>query len=213
MSSKHNQTAAFELEGRFLSFIAKDGYKIKYLRLSTATGEYTVKISKDLRRSIQQVMVPGEWIKVSGWQTQDRKTGIGKFKADQLSRAVPSSSQAAPPEAPIVTAIATPAATPAKAKACILVCQKSDCCKRGGRDISKALEAGLGDRALQQEVTIKGTGCMKRCKAGPNIVMPDKTRYTRIRPGDVPAILEQHFPSQSRSPVQPAMPLEAVAIG
>jgi (2Fe-2S) ferredoxin len=50
----------------------------------------------------------------------------------------------------------------------------------------------LSDRDLTQ-VTIKGTGCMKQCKAGPNIVMPDKTRYSRIRPQDIPNLVDKHF--------------------
>jgi len=38
---------------------------------------------------------------------------------------------------------------------------------------------------------------MKQCKAGPTmVVMPDKTRYTRIHPETVSAILEEHFPSE-----------------
>ena len=62
-----------------------------------------------------------------------------------------------------------------------MVCQKSDCMKRGGKAVCQALEAALSDRGLEDQVTIKGTGCMKNCKAGPNLVMPDKTRYSRIQ--------------------------------
>lgn len=85
-------------------------------------------------------------------------------------------------------------AKPAKKKATILVCQKSDCRKRGGKAICPIIEEHLRDRGLQDEVAIKATGCMKRCKAGPNIVvMPDKTRYSRIEASEIPELLAKHF--------------------
>jgi (2Fe-2S) ferredoxin len=43
---------------------------------------------------------------------------------------------------------------------------------------------------------------MKRCKAGPNLVMPDKTRYTKIRAEAIPALIEQHF----EPPCEPLIP-------
>ena len=81
----------------------------------------------------------------------------------------------------------------AKTKATILVCQKSDCMNRGGKTLCQALEATLSDRGLEDQVTIKGTGCMKNCKAGPNLVMPDKTRYNRIQAAQVPALIDKYF--------------------
>lgn len=79
-----------------------------------------------------------------------------------------------------------------KSQAQILVCKKSDCCKKGGIDVIKALRTELNDRQLGHQVNVKPTGCMKRCKAGPNLVMPDKTRHTRVKAKDVPLLVEQH---------------------
>ena len=73
------------------------------------------------------------------------------------------------------------------------MCQKSDCCKRGAKQVCQALEKGLCDRGLEGEVTIKGTGCMKDCKAGPNVII-NKTRYSRIDATEVPDIINKHFP-------------------
>jgi (2Fe-2S) ferredoxin len=196
--SKHDLTSAFELEGRFIGFTIKDHDELKHLRLSTSTGEYTIKLSKDLRRSLPLALVPGEWLRVSGKQKQTSKMEGSKLKAKQLYRDSPSSAVGKAhidrSEAALIHALApSQPVIPSQAKACILICQKSDCCKRGGRQVAQALQEGLGDRALTKQVTIKGTGCMKRCKDGPNIVMSDKTRYTQIRPEDVPAILDRHF--------------------
>ncbi len=76
----------------------------------------------------------------------------------------------------------------------ILVCQKSDCQKRGAGKVCKALSEVLSDRGLQDKVTIKKTGCLKKCKAGPNLViMPNKARYSRVSSAEIPDVIEKHF--------------------
>ena len=72
--------------------------------------------------------------------------------------------------------------------------------KRGGDGVCRALESALSDRSLSNEVTIKGTGCMKNCKAGPNLVMPDKTRYSRIQASQVSALIDKHFADKIEKP-------------
>lgn len=189
----------FQLEGRFLNFILKDGYKIRYLRLSTPSGEYVIKLSKEARALLGQTLVPGDWVQVTGSQKLDDKKGTMSFKAYQITKVAPRSGQPTPSDGLTAPAGMKPDrdnttpefATPAKAT--ILVCQKSDCCKRGGRAVVQALETTLKDRNLADQVVIRGTGCMKRCKAGPNLVMPDKTKYSQIRPHEIPAVIDQHF--------------------
>jgi (2Fe-2S) ferredoxin len=39
---------------------------------------------------------------------------------------------------------------------------------------------------------------MKNCKAGPNLVMPDKTRYSKIKSEQVPALIDRHFSGESQ---------------
>jgi (2Fe-2S) ferredoxin len=82
-------------------------------------------------------------------------------------------------------------------KAQILVCQKSDCQKRGAGKVCQALSQALSDRGLQDHVTIKKTGCLKKCKAGPHLViMPNKARYSRISSSEIPDVIEKHFALQ-----------------
>lgn len=189
--SKHTEKSDFVLEGRFLGFVVKKGYKIRALQLANSTGEHTIKLPKELRAKLGQRLVPGEWLKVSGSQKIDFKDNTVKLKAKQIEKGSPSAN---PASAPTVSAADLSSAPQPKIPSTkILVCQKSDCCKRGGRAVSQALQQALSDRNLTDQVTIKGTGCMKHCKAGPNIVMPDKTRYSRIRPNEIPAIIDKHF--------------------
>jgi (2Fe-2S) ferredoxin len=54
--------------------------------------------------------------------------------------------------------------------------------------------ASLRDRGLEDQVAIKGTGCMKQCKSGPCVVfMPDKSRYTGVAVKEVQILVEKHF--------------------
>ncbi|NJO67253.1 MAG: (2Fe-2S) ferredoxin domain-containing protein, partial [Leptolyngbyaceae cyanobacterium RM1_405_57] len=44
-----SRTANFQVEGRFLGLILKDGYKPKAILLATAMGEYPIKLAKEIR--------------------------------------------------------------------------------------------------------------------------------------------------------------------
>lgn len=215
--SKHTQTSEFNLEGQFVGFAAEEGYKLKLIRVLTATGEYRVKVPKELRSLLYRSLAPGMQVQVSGYQKFDPTKGSLKLKANHVVPVGVASSAANPaidpfsagtaafmpasvqpiasaPVAP-VTSDLTPDHRPSRNKpATILVCQKSDCCKRGGNAVTRALQTELANRGLTEQVTIRGTGCMKQCKAGPNLVMPDKSRYSRIRSEEVAALVDQHFP-------------------
>ncbi|WP_414752915.1 (2Fe-2S) ferredoxin domain-containing protein [Anabaena sp. CCY 9910] len=185
----------FCLEGRFIEFVIKDGYKLKGLLLLTADGECYVKLSKQLRFTFDWRLPTGTLLQVIGEKKYDAKTGKVTLKAEAVMAARTETS----PAVKQLPAMENTKPKPDKAKATILVCQKSDCMKRGGKALCQALEATLSDRGLEDQVTIKGTGCMKNCKAGPNLVMPDKTRYTRIQADQVPQLMNKHFADSQQS--------------
>lgn len=179
---KSKEVSAFSLEGRFLEFEFSDGYKLKYLRLATSEGECYIKLSKQLRSAFHLRLIPGDWVQILGEKKIYHKTGEVKLKAERVIPATANQEQ-----------INVKAQKPAKTKASILVCQKSSCMKRGGAAVCQALAAALSDRSLDEQVAIKGTGCLKQCKAGPNLVMPDKTRYCRIQAAAIPEVIDKHF--------------------
>jgi (2Fe-2S) ferredoxin len=187
---KDSKDCQFLLEGRFLGFLLEDGYKVKYLRLATAEGEQMVKLSKESRASLGTTLTAGEWVQVSGYQDISEKKGTVKLKAHQVIRIAPAGHQT---EALPASSIAAAHLTAAKSKPCILVCQKSDCCKRGGRAIFEMVQTTLVERNLSDQFNLRSTGCMKRCEAGPNLVMPDKTRHSRIRPEAIPSLIDQYM--------------------
>lgn len=189
MGKKSKQISAFSLEGRFLSFEVEDGYKIKRLNLATADGQICIKLSKEARASVRGVLTPGDWVWVFGEQYLDRDTEATKYKAYLIKQAVPGQT----PALSIPESVEEKPKSPPKAT--ILVCQKSDCMKRGGKAVCQRLQQELADRGLTDRVAVKGVGCMKECKAGPNlVVMPAKSRYTQIQANEIPNLLDHHFP-------------------
>lgn len=179
--------SGFALTGTFSGYEFKDGYKIKRLRLATTEGEYVIKMTKEARLGLRQTLLPGDRIQVNGIAKLEHDTGLLKLKAYWIQPLEPETAPTTPVTLPQPQAAAKPK------KESILVCQKSGCMKRGGREVCKALETALSDRGLTDEVTIKGTGCMKACGKGPNVVMPGKVRYTKISAKDIPAIVDEHF--------------------
>ncbi|MFB2881322.1 (2Fe-2S) ferredoxin domain-containing protein [Floridanema aerugineum] len=202
MGKKNCQVTEFCLQGRFVGFVLEDGYQIKLLRLETVEGESWIKLSKEARAGLGQVLLPGDWIEVCGERKLDTQTGAVKLKAYRIRLKAGVQTQIVSLEAKVSQSKKKPA--------CILVCQKSDCCKRGAMEVTQALAEGLRDRNLEQEVIVKGTGCMKQCKAGPNIVMPDKTPYRRIDASVVPEILDKHFDTENQS--KDAVPVFATVV-
>ncbi|NET01323.1 MAG: (2Fe-2S) ferredoxin domain-containing protein [Sphaerospermopsis sp. SIO1G2] len=182
------EISEFSLEGRFLDFVIKDGYKLKGLILSTADGEHYVKLAKHLRAAFDLRLPRGTWLQVMGTKKHHYKKDQVTLKAEKV---VAASSQITVTEQP-------PTQTPKVKKQNILMCQKSDCMKRGGKTLCQVLKSELSDRGLQDQVNIKATGCMKQCKAGPNIVMPDKTRYTKVKPSQVAILVDKHFGEEAQ---------------
>lgn len=181
---KEEKISKFSLEGRFVCFVADFEEKPKRLRVATAEGERYIKLSKELRYSLCRSLQPGDWVEISGEQKYKQKTGELKLKAFEVKLTAPT----APAR------VSQPAVTAPKTKACVMVCQKSSCRKRGADQVCQAVTESLRDRGLEDQVTIKGTGCMKECKRGPCVVfMPDKSRYTGIAPKQVPTLIEKHF--------------------
>lgn len=214
MCKSSKQISQFTIEGTVAGILVEDGYKLKYLRITVASGtEYLVKVAKELRGSLASVLVPGLGVRVAGEKKLNLKNGTMKLKAYTVvpvAQAVtaglpcPSSCEGQASHLPFLCPESSQSqeriegevrpGTSSKTQAKILVCQKSDCQKRGGAAVCQALQTALCERGLEDRVCIQGTGCLKQCKAGPNIVlMPDKTRYSRIEPADIPALIEKHF--------------------
>jgi (2Fe-2S) ferredoxin len=171
------EVAEFCLQGRLLDFVIEDGYKLKGLRLATSDGECYVKLARHLRMAFNLQIPLGTPLQVTGTKKYHPKKNQVTLKAEQvMSCSIP----------PLTK-------SPHQSRSVILVCQKSDCVQRGSQLLCQALQRELGDRHLTDRIAIKSTGCMKNCKSGPNLVMPDKTRYSKVNLAQIPALIAKHF--------------------
>lgn len=200
MGKFNTEISNFSLEGRFVGFVDFEEQP-KRIKVATSEGERCIKLSKQLRADLRGVLQAGDWIQVSGELKRKDKTGELKLKAYQVTLTVPTKRE------PVVQ---PPAAAP-KSNACVMVCQKSSCQKRGAGEVCQAVTQSLRDRGLEDQVAIKGTGCMKECKRGPCVVlMPDKARYIGVSPNEIPTLIEKHFaaklrPEQSKPELSPVI--------
>ncbi|MGL5065463.1 MAG: (2Fe-2S) ferredoxin domain-containing protein [Microcoleus sp.] len=72
---------------------------------------------------------------------------------------------------------------------CILVCQHQSCLRNGSAAVLAAFET-----EQIPGVSVKASGCQGQCNMGPTVrVVPEETWYCRVKPSDVPLIVEQHL--------------------
>ena len=189
MSKSNKVVSNFSLEGRFVSFVGDVEDKTKWIKIATSEGERYIKLSKELRGNLPRLLQAGDWLQISGKLKLNYDTGELKLKAYQVTLTAPTIRE--PASHPPVAA--------SKTKDCVMVCQKSSCQKRGAGEVCQAVAQSLRDRGLEEQVVLKGTGCMKECKRGPCVVfMPDKSRYIGISPTEIPMLIEKHFAAKLR---------------
>jgi len=206
-TNTNSEVTEFCLEGRFLDFVIKDEYKLKGLLLGTSEGECYIKLAKHLRSAFDLRLPQGTWLQVVGTKQYNAKKDQLTLVAEQV--------MAANSNTGIVVEQSLAKTKKSKVQT-ILICQKSDCMQRGSKALCQALEFELKNNGLENSVAIKCTGCMKNCKAGPNLVMPDKTRYSKIKAEQVPVLINKHFSGEIRekvdnSQVQEIYPTPTVA--
>lgn len=203
MSKFPKQGIPFESEGRFLGFLPDKDGKLKYLSWQAGADIFSGKIPKPLRSALYRTLKPGDILQICGEREVDLHKGREKWvlyrvvplgeRVECSSSTVDAASGAEPAPEPVA-----PNITPIKGK--VLVCQKSDCYRRGAGAVMQALNSHLA--AYSGSICVQGVGCMKDCKRGPHVVfMPDKARYSGVSPQGIPALLERHFPIAA-SPVQ-----------
>ena len=197
--SDYQQSWDFNFEGQFLGFWGHKPGKLKYLWLGFSDENVQIKLPKELRISLRLILQPGDRVRILVRGQLDRATGELKLKARRVISLPVKSDQSSEPLAsplpPILSQDPLQGKTASvRSGAKILVCQKSKCLKKGGKQMLQSLEKALRDRNLQEQVKIERTGCMKCCSSAPNfVIMPGKHRYRHIRPQSIPALLEKHY--------------------
>ncbi|MGK7955265.1 MAG: (2Fe-2S) ferredoxin domain-containing protein [Crocosphaera sp.] len=192
MSSIHsNQTIPFQLQGKFVGFIYKSNGQSKFLILAVGERELRIKIDKSLRDTQALNILPGDWISIAGEQEFKGNFTKLKLKAYEITRL---SCNVKCDQEEENDANVNPGGKTCPKKGKILLCNKSDCAKRGGRKLHQLLEQTLSNLGLQDHVTIEKTSCQKRCGKAPNmILMPGKAKHSKPNPKAIAGLLEEHY--------------------
>ncbi|MEL7420796.1 MAG: (2Fe-2S) ferredoxin domain-containing protein [Cyanobacteria bacterium J06555_3] len=191
MTKASKIVTSFNFHGE-LDKISYQKKKIKYIKLVTEQEAQWIKIPKKLRPHIANLSL-GSHLQVEGRTKQDQKTGRVKHKAQVVT--VVASDQGISPEIKVETVSLLPIFDQkTKSKAKVLICQKSNCWKKGGKEVCSKIESILSDRGLSKAIPIKKTGCLKQCKKAPALVMmPDKARYNKVKPKQVEKMVAKHL--------------------
>ncbi len=76
----------------------------------------------------------------------------------------------------------------------VLVCCGNTCATRGGAAIHQQLAKLVEEKGLANEVRVVETGCLGISEHGPAMVVyPEGVIYARVKPSDVPEIVEEHL--------------------
>ncbi|MGK7952128.1 MAG: (2Fe-2S) ferredoxin domain-containing protein [Xenococcaceae cyanobacterium] len=192
MAKSKSMISEFKIKGELVNAIIKKDSQVKYLKLVADNPEktpYWIKVAKNIREDIVPIAYLGANIIVKGTKKPKIKKGIIEYKADYIELVNTNhngSRSIAVSDAPTIA----PEENRVKAKAKILICEKSNCWKKGGKQVYQALKDSCGDRQVQ----VKTVGCLKQCKKAPNIViMPDKVRYSKVTPKQIPNLIEKHL--------------------
>ncbi|MGC9527524.1 MAG: (2Fe-2S) ferredoxin domain-containing protein [Limnospira sp.] len=175
-------TSSIQLEATFIDLLRKSNGKPKAIVVNTGGQNFRIKLSKELRKTWNFDLHFGDLIHVCG--KQKLKAKKLQVKADQICPIACSL------ERPKIPPTVCSKSTPGK----IMLCQKSGCLKRGGKQLNMALQTAIANLGLEEQIKIVPTSCQKRCKKAPNMVMmPSKEKYSQISPEDITALLKEHY--------------------
>lgn len=178
----------FRLQGVAHNFKLGKGYRIRHFDLTTDQGTYRFKIPLRIHKRLNYDLYPQMELEVSGLVHICPKKQSLKLEVQQIfPTPIPSSDN------PVLTDL-TVIAQDVSSKAKVLICKKSACWQKGGKEIHQQLQKELQSNGLDQRVQVETTGCMGRCKKGPNLeVLPENAKYSRFQPQQTSQLVTNHF--------------------
>jgi (2Fe-2S) ferredoxin len=172
----------FTLVGRLEDFVVSSKGRVKSLYLSTPEADYAIEVAKEQGNVLSKYLKSGCHLKVTGMRKNKLHQAEISYKAYSI-------------ELLLEQATSSNTVIKTNTTAQILVCQGSSCRKQGGRATYELLKAELQAKGISDNVAIKTTGCLKQCKQAPNIIMPNKNRYSQVKPQQVSQLITKYFHS------------------
>ena len=192
------------IQGRYAEKIESGKGKLKGLRIETEGGSEAVYLPKGLRAIAQEELTVDEPVRV--WIEADKKSSKAKKRyALQLIPLTPKTRVASGADQVIAQTgdqkkskkkslgkkdKKKKKVKAKKAKVKVQVCQKKNCCKKGGDELWKAFEAV----STKRQFKLEPIGCLGGCKRGPNIrLLPDNVKYRHVQTDEIGRILQTHL--------------------
>ena len=182
------------IQGRYIGKIESDKGKLKGLRIQTEQGKQKIYLPKILREVAQAELRIDRPVRV--WLDGDRSSKK-KLYALQLIPLEPqpalqidsaSLQKQKNPKAKKKQPKSSKSAKPAS-KVTVQICQKKNCCRKGGDELWNAFASASAEHAFKLEPI----GCLGGCKRGPNIrLLPDNVKYRHVQPTEIEGILQTH---------------------
>ena len=181
----------FTVTGTLKDFTTKSKNLVKSIKLVANEQKYTIKIAEELANNdLKAKLKDGCLLKVTGIKKNDVEKGKVKYEAYKIDLV-------SEPNAPKAPAASKKLGTTVKPKAKVLFCKKSTCWKKGGKAAYENTIAALKHRGIANRVEVKTVGCLKQCKKAPNmVIMPDKARYSKVKPKEVSKLITKHLLSK-----------------
>ena|SRR3989344_1442151 len=77
--------------------------------------------------------------------------------------------------------------------------EKPSCGDHGAEDIFSRMRSIAKERGLHPKMRVAQAKCLGQCNIGVNImVYPGDVWYSGVRADDIPAIIEKHFPAETK---------------
>lgn len=166
------------LKGQYLDAVRSEKGKLIGLRLHTPLGDCRIKLPKYLRPMLVRELMPGAFVQVWAYPEPGGWYAINILPLPAAEIAALGLS-----DRPAATASAAPTA-------CVQVCRKGTCCRRGSGELWQALEREIAVNPALSHVSLEATGCLKACKQGPNLRLPGTGQtISWARPEDAAALL------------------------
>lgn len=206
------------IQGCYAGKIESGKAKLKGLRIATEQGDETVYLPKALRAIAQAELTLNEPVRVwvEGDRASKKKRYVlqlvpltpktAVFTEGVADAGVTSDGAIADPIQAKVGEALDQQKTEQKAKkkgsqkarkqakkktseVTVQICQKKNCCKKGGDDLWAAFEAVNAEHQFKLEPI----GCLGGCKRGPNIrLLPDNVKYQHVQLAEIDDILQTH---------------------
>ena len=197
------------IQGRYAEKIESGKGKLKGLRIETDGGSEVVYLPKELRAIAQTELTLDDpvrvWIEASKKSSKDKKRYAlqlipltPKTRLESVSdRAITltsdrkkSKEKSSGKKSKTKKKVKTKKAETKKARVRVQICQKKNCCKKGGDELWEAFETVNAERQFKLEPI----GCLGGCKRGPNIrLLPDNVKYRHVQTDEVDRILQTHL--------------------